>query len=795
MKSHLQSRACSPRATLLSSFAIVLSISCGSTKDGPNGNSAGSTLPTGGQVTAGGHSSSVGINATGGVQVTGGNSGSTTTRPVAIGGVPGTGGTLGNGGLQGSGGAGGGGGLGTGGSALGSTSGIGGSAMVGGTSSSGGRTASSGGTLGTGGRTSSGGVPGTGGAAGGAKATTGGSNATGGSGTVTSMLTGMADAAHVRLLSGSPFYDRQELHRKGYLASWNTDKLLYPYRSLAKLPQATGVTSGYAGWDTTFLLGHMTGHYLSATSRMAAATGDTSFTTKANTVVTELAKCQTALGSNGYLAAFPSTVFDWLEGKSTSNNGIVVPYYTVHKIMAGLLDAYHYVGNQQALDVVTKMADYFAARLAALPATTIESIFRTDGNGNPTNEFGAMSDVLAELSTVTGKSKYLDTAKIFNRSWFIAPLASGQDNLKGLHGNAHIAQALGIAHTANLSGDSTSLQASENFWKLLTGKHAFLTGGDSFHEWLDKAGVEAGPSIDNSVALPPTTAETCNTHNMLKLTSALFERGPRIDYADYYERALYNHILASVAPDTGYVTYFTPLYGNFRTYLNGTFCDNGTGIENTPRYNEGIYFERGSSLWINLYIPSVLTWDATGLTLQEQGNAAAGEPVSVTITKGTDGTQATLNLRIPYWVSGAPTVAVNGEQQQSISAGAYYSVSRQWKVGDVITLTLPPALRLEHAQDVTSMVAVFYGPILLAGALGSTSMPNDTLDNKDTNLTVANAAVPTIANSSTNPADWLQAVAGTPLTYKVQNAGAANGITFQPFYQVHHQRYSVYWPH
>jgi uncharacterized protein len=605
----------------------------------------------------------------------------------------------------------------------------------------------------------------------------------------------MADAAHVRLLSGSPFYDRQELHRKGYLASWNTDKLLYPYRSLAKLPQASGVTSGYAGWDTGFLVGHMTGHYLSATSRMAAATGDTSFTTKANTVVAELAKCQTALGSNGYLAAFPTTVFDWLEGKSTSNNGIVVPYYTVHKIMAGLLDAYHYVGNQQALDVVTKMADYFQARLSALPAATIESIFRTDGNGNPQNEFGAMSDVLAELSTVTGKSKYLDTAKIFNRSWFISPLASGQDNLKGLHGNAHIAQALGIAHTANLSGDSASLQASENFWKLLTGKHAFLTGGDSFHEWLDKAGVEAGPSIDSNAVLPPTTAETCNTHNMLKLTSALFERGPRIDYADYYERALYNHILASVAPDTGNVTYFTPLYGNFRTYLNGTFCDNGTGIENTPRYNEGIYFERGSSLWINLYIPSVLTWDATGLTLQEQGNAAAGEQVSITITKGTDGTQATLNLRIPYWASGAPALAVNGEQQQSISTGAYYSLSRQWKVGDVVTLTLPTTLRLEHAQDVTSMVAVFYGPILLAGALGSTGMPNDTLDNKDTNLTVANATVPTIANSSTNPADWLQAVAGTPLTYKVQNAGAANGITFQPLYQVHHQRYSVYWPH
>jgi DUF1680 family protein len=695
------------------------------------------------------------------MNLSGSNTGSYVTQLVTTGGLPSTVGTLGTG----------------------STDGSSGAEMT--------HTSPNiGGSTGNGGRTNIDTIS----ATGGAKTTLGGATHAGGSGPTTSTVVGMADAAHVRLLSGSPFYDRQELHRKGYLASWNADKLLYPYRTLAKLPQAGGTTSGYAGWDTGFLAGHMIGHYLSATSRMAAATNDTSFSTKANYVVAELAKCQTALNSNGYLAAFPATVFDWLEGKGTSNGGIVVPYYTVHKIIAGLLDAYHYVGNQQALDVATKMADYFQARISALPAATIEKIFRTDGSGNPQNEFGAMSDVLAELSTVTGKTKYLDAAKVFNRSWFITPLAAGQDNLKGLHGNAHIAQALGIAHTANLSYDSASLQASENFWKLLTTKHAFVIGGDSFHEWLDKGGVEAGPSVDGNAVLPPTTAETCNTHNMLKLTSVLFERSPRIDYADYYERALYNHILASVAPDTGYVTYFTPLYGNFRTYLNGTYCDNGTGIENTPRYNEGIYFEKGSSLWVNLYIPSVLTWDSTGLTLQEEGNAAAGEPVRITITKGSEGTSATINLRIPYWVSGTPTLTVNSVQQPSVSVGSYYALTRQWNVGDVISLTLPTALRLEQAQDVRSMVSVFYGPILLAGALGNTGMANDYTD-KDANLTTANVAVPSITNTSTNPADWLQAVAGTPLTYKVINAGAANGFTFQPLYQVHHQRYSVYFPH
>jgi DUF1680 family protein len=675
-------------------------------------------------------------------------------------------------------------------------SGSGGSSSDAGTSSGG---SSSGGSSSDAG-SSSGGTSGGGSSSGGSSSDAGSSSGGSSSGGKTDGGTpgpsgpvAMVDAAHVRLLSGSPFYDRQELHRKGYLASLDPDRLLFEYRSLARLPQANGVTSGYAGWDTGFIKGHMAGHYLSAASRMAVATGDSSFKKKIDYLVAELAKCQTALGNGGYLAAFSTAAFDALEGKPANSGGIVVPYYTIHKIMSGLLDAYHYLGNQQALDVATKMADYFQGRLASLPAATIEKIFRTDGSRNPQNEFGGMSDALSELSAATGQQKYLETAKIFNRSWFITPLAAGQDNLQGLHANTHIAQAVGIAHTANLSGDSASLQASENFWKLLSGKHAFVNGGNSFHEWLDKAGVEAGSSIDGGAVLPATTAETCNSNNMLKLTSLLFMRGPRIEYADYHERTLYNHILASIAPDTGQMTYYTPMHGHFRTYMNGTFCCTGTGIENTPRYNEGIYFQQGRSLWVNLYIPSEVTWEATGLTIQQEGNAVAGEPVRITIAKGGDATQATLNLRIPFWVSGAPVMTVNGvAQEQSMGASTYVSLGRPWKVGDVVTLKLPASLRLERAKDVSSTVSVFYGPILLAGELGSANMPNDFAD-KDAHLGVAAATVPPIANSSSNPADWLQPVADAPFTFRVHDAGPANGITFRPLYQVHHQRYSVYW--
>ena len=182
---------------------------------------------------------------------------------------------------------------------------------------------------------------------------------------------------------------------------------------------------------------------------------------------------------------------------------------------------------------------------------------------------------------------------MFNRPWFVGPLAKGEDRLAELHANTHIAQAVGLAHVANLTGEADAVNASENFWRFVTRDHSFVVGGNSFNEWFDKPGVETGASIDGQKRLPATTAESCNTHNMLKLTARLFERNPHEIYADYFERALYNHLLATVAPDTGAMTYFLPLAGNFRTYLNGTHCCVGTGIENTPRYNEGIYFQQG----------------------------------------------------------------------------------------------------------------------------------------------------------------------------------------------------------
>jgi uncharacterized protein len=596
----------------------------------------------------------------------------------------------------------------------------------------------------------------------------------------------------VRLLPGSPFYERQELHRKGYLAALEPDKLLFHYRALAGLPQTNNVRAGYGGWDSGFIRGHMAGHYLSAAARMAVATGDNSFRDKVNYTVAELAKCQDALKQDGYLAAFPSGAFDRVEGKPGDSGGVVVPYYTIHKIMAGLLDAHHYLGNPQALHVAVQLAGYFEKRLAALNAEQIEKMFRTDGSRNPQNEFGAMSDVLAELSKITGDKKHLATARLFNRSWFIGPLAKGEDRLAGLHANTHIAQALGVAHCANLDANADELQASENFWRIVTGQHSFVIGGNSFKEWFDKPGVEAGPSIDDRKEFPVTTAESCNTHNMLKLTARLFERNQNVAYADYFERALYNHVLASMAPDTGAMTYFTPLRGHFRTYLDGTHCCVGSGIENAPRYNEGIYFQQGDALWVNLYIPSELDWREAGLVVRQEGDLTRGEPVRFTVVKA-GGKSSRLNFRIPHWISQPAILTLNGAVlERAGKPSTYVSLQREWQAGDVIALTLPAALRLERAKDVPALVAVFFGPVLLAGELGRENMPGDFAD-KDAHLRMPAVAVPDIASSSANPADWLKPIGGAPLGFRTQNAGPADGIVFHPLYEVHHQRYSVYW--
>lgn len=597
------------------------------------------------------------------------------------------------------------------------------------------------------------------------------------------------DARAVRLLPGSPFYDRQELHRTGYLASFEPDRLLSPYRRQAKLPEPAGTTP-YPGWEQGFIKGHMVGHWLSAAARMAAATGDTTYRAKVRTVVAGLADCQQALGQDGYLAAFPSIAFDSLEGRSKDSGGVLVPYYTLHKILAGLLDAHHYLGDTEALTVAKNLGGWVERRLAALTPDQVEACFRTDRRRNPLNEFGGMADALTTLAEATGEDRWLAVAKVFNRPWLIAPLAAGEDRLKNLHANTHVAQVVGIAHHGQATGDTQELAAARNFWGLVTGPHAFVMGGNSFKEWFDAPGVEVGPSIDGQQVLPPTTAESCNTQNVLSLTRHLMASGPRADYVAYQERALLNHLLTIIAPDHGHVTYFTPLAGHFRTYLDGTFCCVGTGIENTGRFNEHLYLARPDGLDVEVYVPSRAT--AAGLTLRQEGFAPVARTLRLTLEAAPPAERA-LRLRIPTWVAGTWVWRLNGQAQTAKAEDGYLTVRRTWAVGDVVELDLPAALRIEAAQDRTDVVAVFYGPVLLAGRLGNAGMPKD-LTGKDAHGRVPPVAIPAILTPATDPTAWLTPTDPAVLAFRFHDVGPASGLELRPLYDVHHERYTVYWP-
>jgi uncharacterized protein len=609
------------------------------------------------------------------------------------------------------------------------------------------------------------------------------------------------DLNNVRLLD-SRFKQMQDLHRagagtSGYLNWLEPGRLLYEFRREAGLPQSPGATT-YGGWesDTGFVRGHLAGHYLTAASRMYAATSDASYLTKINTVVTGMAQCQTALDEGGYLSAFPSSWFDNLE----SGAGASVPYYTIHKIMAGLVDAYYYTGNNQALNVAEGMSDYFAGRIANLTPAQIDSMFHTDINQQ--REFGSMSEVLTNLYVQANArgdinaQRFLTLANVFNRDWFVDPLVNGEDRLNGLHANTHIAQAVGLARYANVAGDDRIGQAAENFWNLVVRKHSFANGGNSFGEYFRQPGEETGV---NGASLSSYTAETCNVNNMLKLTSHLMERSPRTAYGAYYEQALYNQILPSIAPDTGMMTYPQSLKpGHFKTYNTpegACWCCVGTGIENTARYNEAIYFHKNDDLWVNLFIPSQVNWAEKGITLTQQGDISKTNTVQFNITAASPA-QAKLNFRVPSWADGDVTVRINGTPYAGqVDRSTYLALDRLWQTGDQIEVTMNKKLYIRRSMDDPSMVSVFYGPILLAGRLGTSGMPpSDQSTDQNAYAGYSDPAVPSIDSSlSADPSQWLQLVDADMLTFRTVNAGGGSNIYFSPYYDVNHERYSIYW--
>jgi len=590
------------------------------------------------------------------------------------------------------------------------------------------------------------------------------------------------DLDEVRLLDG-PFKTAQEADAK-YLLSLDLDRLLHNFRVNAGLPSSA---TPLGGWEspTIELRGHFVGHYLSACSLMYKSTGNPQWKARVDYLVTELAKCQDALG-DGYLSAFPTSCFDRLE----SGQHVWAPYYTIHKIMAGLFDAYQLCGNAQALEMDNRMAAYFAGRMAKLSDEQIGKILHTTGRG-PGTEFGGMSEVLHDLYSVTGDPAQLKLANTFDRDWLAMSLAAGEDSLAGLHANTHIPQVDGFARHYQLTGDPKYREAAENFWDIVTERHSFVTGSNSFSEHFQPPGIEASE-------LSPTTAETCNTYNMLKLTRHLFEWNPKARYADYYERALFNHILASIDTQTGMMTYFLSLApGHFKVYCTPTesfWCCTGTGVENHAKYGDSIYFHDDSTLWINLFVPSELSWREKGITLRQETKFPEEEGTTL-IFHAVNPTKLTLNLRVPYWATHGITVKVNGQVQPcSAPPESYFALERQWKDGDRVEMQMPMGLHLHHAADLKDYIAIMYGPIVLAGEFGTEGVPipSEAKDQSQFNK-VPNVEIPVLSTDNDDAGAWLKPVAGEPLTFRTVGVGKPNDATMVPLYAVRYERYTVYW--
>ncbi|MFJ3669741.1 beta-L-arabinofuranosidase domain-containing protein [Streptomyces sp. NPDC090106] len=581
--------------------------------------------------------------------------------------------------------------------------------------------------------------------------------------------------SEVRLLE-SPFLANMR-RTCAYLLFVDLDRLLHTFRLTVGLPSTAEPCGGWEAPNIQ-LRGHTTGHLLSGLAQAHANTGDPAYADRGRALVSALAACQQAAPAAGftpgYLSAFPESVFDQLEagGKPWA------PYYTLHKIMAGLLDQYRLSGNRQALDVLREMAAWADARTAPLSYERMQNLLKV--------EFGGMNDVLTRLHQETGDPAHLRTARRFDHEELYAPLAAGRDELAGRHANTEIAKIVGAVPSYEATGESRYLDIADTFWTTVVRHHSYAIGGNSNQELF-------GPPDEIVSRLSEVTCENCNSYNMLKLGRHLFLHDPaRAAYMDHYEWTLYNQMLGEQDPDSahGFVTYYTGLWAGSRREPKGGLgsapgsysgdydnfsCDHGTGLETHTKFADSVYFRsaghRSPALWVNLFIPSEVRWNEGGVTLRQETRYPQEGHTRLTVTEGHG--RFALHLRIPAWVADTgrdATLKVNGRPVTARPRpGTYASVERTWRTGDTVDLTLPRRPVWTPAPDNRQVTTLSYGPLVLAGEYGDTGL----------------ATLPLIQPRSLRP------VTGTGTRFTALADGQA--VTLRPFHEIQHQRYNVYW--
>jgi DUF1680 family protein len=589
----------------------------------------------------------------------------------------------------------------------------------------------------------------------------------------------------VRLLDG-PFRDAQERDAR-YLLSLEPDRLLHNFRVNAGLAPKAPVYGGWESeepWIDIRCHGHTLGHFLSAVAMMAASTGDARFSKRAEYVVSELRACQAARG-DGLVCAFPDgskPLDDAVAGRRFAG----VPWYTQHKIFAGLRDAHVHAATPGALSALVALAEWTWNATSGTSDATMQHMLDT--------EHGGMTEVLADVAVLAREPKYLALARRFAHRAVLDPLAEGRDALDGLHSNTQIPKLIGYQRVHELDDDPAYGAAARYFFETVTRRRSFVTGGNGDDEHYF-------PVTDFAKHLGSAkTMETCCTHNMLRLARALFAESPSSAVADYYERALYNGILASQDPDSGMMTYFQatrPGYVRlFNTPTESFWCCTGTGMENHAKYGDSIYFRDAGALWVNLFIPSTVRWAERGLTLTQTTRFPDEETTRLAIGTRRP-VRATLRLRRPQWCDGM-SITVNGRRTSATpDASGYVPITREWRDHDVVDVHLPMTLRAEPLPGAPEYVAFVYGPVVLAGRLGTEGITPDAqiIKNERTSGRMLNGPVevPELAGDLRDLVSRVRPVGGEPLRFETTGLGRPRDVRLAPYARLAHERYVLYW--
>jgi len=580
----------------------------------------------------------------------------------------------------------------------------------------------------------------------------------------------------VRLGDG-PMLQAQEANR-AVLHRLPADRLVHNFLINAGLPSSAEPLGGWEKPDCE-LRGHFTGHFLSASAQLHAGTGDAAVKAKADEMVGQLAKCQQALGA-GYLSAFPLQFFDRLQ----NGKKVWAPFYTIHKIMAGLLDMYLLTGNKQALAVLIGMADWTDKWTGEFTYTQMQQILNT--------EFGGMGEVLLNLYAVTGEKRYLETADRFNKGIFLVPLAAHRDQLKGLHVNTHIPQVIAACRRYEMTGDPRYRQIGLFFYETVTESRRYATGGTSNNEaWLTESGQLAAEWKQAT-----DTAECCCVYNMLKLARNLYQWSGDPRYFDYYERTMLNHRLGTIELETGSTMYYlshTPgAWKTFCSEYDSFWCCTGTGVEEYSKLNNSIYFFDRDGLYVNLFVASELAWKDKGLTIRQQTQYPTQDRTLLTF-QAERPVETTIRLRIPGWANNNAVATLNGVKLDAMaSPGSYLAIRRTWKTGDTLALELPMGLHVESMPDDPTIQAVMYGPLVLVADMGRRETdPKKVFGPMGPDLKGQPTAAPTAKKIGSGPVDWVTQPDSQTLAFETK--GQETKIKLVPINQVTRERYSIYW--